>query len=128
MGRFRFRNKKATAPRVGGLFFPMRERLGFDARLLTPWVVRKMTVIAAETRSYKRAVIALKEADVFTSTKTVEQVVLDVGAELTHRRDAPQSPLPLANRPENVPQLAVRRFWFHSTKRRKMPGTNIEFG
>lgn len=85
----------------------MRERLGFDARLLTPLVVRKMTVIAAETRSYKRAVIALREADVFTSTNTVERVVLDVGAELTQRRDAPKSPLPLANRPENVPKLAV---------------------
>jgi hypothetical protein len=107
MGRFRFRNKKVIAPRVGGIFFPMRERLGFDARLLTPLVVRKMTVIAAETRSYKRAVIALREADVFTSTNTVERVVLDVGAELTQRRDAPKSPLPLANRPENVPKLAV---------------------
>jgi hypothetical protein len=85
----------------------MRERLGFDARELTPGVVRKMVKLAAETRSYKRAVIALGEADVCTSAKTVERVVLDVGGELTDRRDAPKSSLPLASRPENVPALAV---------------------
>jgi hypothetical protein len=85
----------------------MREPLGFDARELTPGVVRKIVKLAAETRSYKRGVIALKEADVFTSAKTVERVVLDVGGELTERRDAPKSSLPLANRPKNVPALAV---------------------
>jgi hypothetical protein len=85
----------------------MRERLGFDARELTPGVVRKIVKLAAETRSYKRAVIALKEADVCTSAKTVERVVLDVGGELAQRRDAPKSSLPLASRPENVPALAV---------------------
>ncbi len=85
----------------------MRESLGFDARKLTPSVVRKMTVIAAETRSYQRAVIVLREADICTSANTVERVVLDVGVELAQRRDAPKSPLPLANRPENVPKLAV---------------------
>jgi hypothetical protein len=85
----------------------MRERLGFEARELTPGVVRKVTKIAAETRSYKRAVITLVEADVFLSAKTVERVVLDVGTELTQRRDAPKTQLPLANRPENVPALAV---------------------
>ncbi len=85
----------------------MRELLGFDARELTPGVVRKIVKLAAETRSHKRAAIALSEADVFTSAKTVERVVLDVGGELTERRDAPQSSSPLANRPENVPALAV---------------------
>ena len=85
----------------------MRTALGFDARELTPGVVRKVVKLAAETRSYKRAVIALCEADVFTSAKTVERVVLDVGTELAQRRDAPKSSLPLARRPENVPALAV---------------------
>jgi hypothetical protein len=85
----------------------MREPLGFEARELTPGVVRKITKLAAETRSYKRAVIALQEADVFTSAKTVERVVQDVGGELTQRRDAPKSQSALANRPENAPALAV---------------------
>ena len=85
----------------------MREPLGFEARELTPGVVRKIVKLAAETRSYKRGVIALQEADVFVSAKTVERVVLDVGGELTERRDAPQTSLPLARRPENAPALAV---------------------
>lgn len=85
----------------------MREPLGFDARELTPGVVRKIVTLAAETRSYKRGVIALGEADVFVSAKTVERVVLDVGGELTQRRDAPKSSLPLARRPQNGPALAV---------------------
>jgi hypothetical protein len=85
----------------------MRELLGFDARELTPGVVRKIVKLAAETRSHKRAVIALVEADVCTSAKTVERVVLDVGGELTERRDASKSSTPLAKRPENIPALAV---------------------
>lgn len=85
----------------------MREPLGFEARELTPGVVRKIVKLAAETRSYKRGVIALQEADVFVSAKTVERVVLDVGGELPERRDAPKSLLPLAHRPQNAPALAV---------------------
>lgn len=85
----------------------MRDPLGFDARELTPGVVRRIVKLAAETRSHKRAVIALCEADVFTSAKTVERVVLDVGGELAKRRDAKKSSLPLARRPENIPALAV---------------------
>ena len=41
--------------RVGRLFFPLRETLGFDARELTPTVVLRITVLAAETRSFERA-------------------------------------------------------------------------
>lgn len=82
--------------------------MGFDARELTPVVVRKMTVMAAETRSFKRAVITLREADVRVSAKTVERVVHDVGQELAERRDVdPTSAEALAERPENVPALAV---------------------
>jgi len=85
----------------------MREALGFDARELTPRVVRKITILGAETRSFKRAVIALKEADVEISAKTVERVVADVGHELIGRRDNPKQHRTLARRPENIPQLAV---------------------
>jgi len=67
----------------------MREALGFDARELTPGVIRKITVLGAETRSFKRAAIALQEADVNVSAKTVERVMHDVGEELAERRDIP---------------------------------------
>lgn len=71
-------------------------------------MVRKITVLAAETRSFKRCVIALREADVKTSAKTVERVVHDVGRELAERRDAaPSRNEALAQRPQEPPELAV---------------------
>ena len=85
----------------------MREVLGFDARELTPRVVRKITILGGETRSFQRAVIALEEADVNVSAKTVERVVGDVGHELAERRDDPKRQRALANSPENVAELAV---------------------
>jgi hypothetical protein len=82
--------------------------LGFDARELTPKVVRKIAVLGAETRSFQRCVIALREADVAVSAKTVERVVHDVGSELAERRDAPPDRNEaLAQRPEAPPELAV---------------------
>jgi hypothetical protein len=70
--------------------------------------VRKITVLAAETRSFKRCVIAAREADVQVSAKTVQRVVHDVGAELAQRRDAsPKRNEPLAEHPEKPPELAV---------------------
>ncbi|MGH9620261.1 MAG: hypothetical protein ACRD45_11225, partial [Bryobacteraceae bacterium] len=82
--------------------------MGFDAREMTPKVVRKITVLAAETRSFKRCVIALREADVEVSANTVQRVVHDVGRELAERRDAaPHQNEALAQRPEEPPELAV---------------------
>lgn len=82
--------------------------MGFDAREQTPTVVRKIVRLAAETRSFARAVIALREADVNVCAKTVERVVHDVGVELAQRRDAdPKSDDALAECPENIPALAV---------------------
>lgn len=75
---------------------------------MTPRVVRKTAVLAAETRSFERAVIALREADVAISAKTVERVVHDVGRELAERRDLdPKRRAALAQRPEAPPELAV---------------------
>jgi hypothetical protein len=103
-----YKNWQVIVPSVVGIFFPLREDLGFDARQFTPVVIRKMVRLAAETRSYARAVIALEEADVEASAKTVERVVLDVGAELAARRDAnPKSSEALALAVEDVPDLAV---------------------
>jgi hypothetical protein len=98
-----------TAPAVGGAFSPFREALGLDARELTPLLVERITVSAAETRSFKRATIVMKNVgDSGVSAKTIERVVHDVGGELADRRDAdPKTDDALARRPEGPPELAV---------------------
>lgn len=76
--------------------------------MMTPRVVRKVIVLAAETRSFARAVIALNEADISLSASTVQRVVLEVGGELATRRDAdPKSAEALAIANEQAPELAV---------------------
>ena len=87
----------------------MRETLGFDARQLTPTAVLKITVLAAETRSFSRAEkTARNVAGLEVSAKTIERVVHDVGRELEQRRDtSTKSGDPLARRPEEPPDLAV---------------------
>lgn len=87
----------------------MRETLGFDARELTPTVVLRITVLAAETRSFARAErTARAVAGLEVSAKTIERVVHDVGRELEQRRDAAgKSGDALARRPEEPPDLAV---------------------
>jgi hypothetical protein len=104
-----FRNGKDTAENAARIFFPLRETLGFDARELTPLLVLKITVAAAETRSFKRAAIVLRDVGgQAVSEKTIERVVHDVGHELASRRDAdPRSDEALAQRPESPPELAV---------------------
>ena len=70
-------------------------------------MIRKITVLAAEVRSYQRATIVLRESDVLVSAQTVQRVVHEVGHELVERRDSKKPQLRLAKRPENVPALAV---------------------
>lgn len=98
---------KGVLLRVSEVFFPLREALGFDAREFTPRVIRKIKVLAAEVRSFPRATICLREADVSVSAKTVQRVVHEVGHELAVRRDSKKRSQRLAKRPENVPALAV---------------------
>lgn len=109
MGSSRSRSRRAIARRVGRLFFPLRETLGFDSRQLTPTAVLKITVLAAETRSFARAEkTARSVAGLDVSAKTIERVVHDVGGELEQRRDASaKTGDPLARRPEVPPDLAV---------------------
>ena len=93
---------------VGGLFFPLRETLGFDARDLSPGLVERIIFSAAETRSFARATVVLdKVGDAVVSDNTVQRVVGDVGRELAARRDASQHAPGLAERPESPPELAV---------------------
>src|SRR4030042_7092192 len=109
MGGSSCKSWKAIAHRVARLFFPLRETLGFDARGLTPTVVLRITVLAAETRSFERAEkTARSVAGLDVSAKTIERVVHDVGRELEQRRDAhAKSADALARRPEEPPDLAV---------------------
>jgi len=97
------------APNAVGAFFPLREALGFDARELTPLLVQRIAVAAAEARSFERAVIVMKQVgDQGVSAKTIERVVHDVGPELAERRDAdPKTDEALAMRPASPPELAV---------------------
>jgi hypothetical protein len=83
--------------------------LGFDARQLTPLLVQRLTIAAAEVRSFKRAAIVMKHVGgQAVSAKTIERVVHDVGRELAQRRDAdPKTDDALARRPESPPELAI---------------------
>ena len=69
----------------------------------------KITVLAAETRSFVRAEKAIRAvAELEVSAKTIQRVVHDVGRELAQRREAtPNSDEALAQRPEEPPELAV---------------------
>lgn len=72
-------------------------------------MIQRMIFAAAETRSFKRAVLVMTNVgDQPVSAKTIERVVHDVGWELTERRDAdPKTADALAQRPEIPPDLAV---------------------
>src|SRR5271165_5275041 len=103
------RNWRATAPAAAGLFFPMREDLGLDARELSPGLVERLVFTAAETRSFDRAELMMnKVGDATVSAPTIRRVVGDVGRELAARRDAESnSAAGLAQRPAEPPELAV---------------------
>lgn len=72
-------------------------------------MVLKIVVLAAETRSFKRAEKTANDvAGLSVSAKTIERVVHDVGRELAERRDTPvRAGDALARRPEEPPDLAV---------------------
>ena len=95
----------AHCPKCRRGFFPLRETLGFDARKLTPLLVQRIAVAAAEARSFERAAIVMKQvADQGVSAKTIERVVHDVGPEFAERRDAdPKTDEALAMRPASPP-------------------------
>jgi hypothetical protein len=66
-----------------GLFFPQRVALGLDARESTPGFKRQAVVLAAETRSFNRASIVMREVlGLQISTNTIERICLEVGNDL----------------------------------------------
>jgi hypothetical protein len=83
--------------------------LGFDARELTPLLVSRLVIAAAQTRAFGKAEIVMADvAGQPVSAKTIERVTHDVGHELADRRDASsQGGNSLAKTPEEPPELAV---------------------
>jgi len=83
--------------------------LGLDARELTPLLIQKITVTAADTRSFERTARVMRNTgDQPVSAKTIERVVHDIGWELAQRRDSdPKDDGALARHPEAPPNLAV---------------------
>lgn len=83
--------------------------MGFDARELTPLLVSRVVVAAAQTRAFQKAETVMADvAGQPVSAKTIERVTHDVGRELAERRDAPvASGNSLAKPPEAPPDLAV---------------------
>ena len=71
--------------------------------------VKKITVTAADTRSFERTARVMGNAgDQPVSAKTIERVVHDVGWELAQRRDCdPKDDGALAQHPQAPPNLAV---------------------
>ena len=91
-------------------FSPDRETLGFDARELTPLLIQRMTFAAAETRSFERAGLVMRNVgDQSMSAKTIERVVHDVGWELPSVvMPIPGLPTPWPSVPR-VPGIGRRR-------------------
>lgn len=68
---------------VDGLFFPQRTDLGFDGRQSTPGFKRQLIILAAETRSFKRAALVMKQVvGLAVSANTIERICLEAGNDL----------------------------------------------
>jgi hypothetical protein len=95
---------------VGGIFFPQREALGLDAKEWTPLLTQRIVYAAAETRSFARAAVVLRQVGGnAVSPKTVQRITHMIGNELAQRRDAEENEVveSLARPPEAPPELAV---------------------
>jgi hypothetical protein len=84
--------------------------LGLDAREWTPLLVQRIVYAAAETRSFARAAIVLRQVGGnAVSPKTIQRITHRVGSELAERREAPEGATveSLVHRPESPPELAA---------------------
>ena len=110
MGRLSSWSPSVIAADVGGIFFPQREALGLDAKEWTPLLVQRMVYAAAETRSFARAAVVLRQVGGnAVSPKTIQRITHVVGDELAGRRDAGESAdaQSLVCPPKSPPELAV---------------------
>lgn len=83
--------------------------MGFDARAFTPLMVQRGVVSVAETRSFVRAALVMREVGgQAMSAKTLQRLSGEVGRELAQRREQPAGASDgLARRPADPPALAV---------------------
>jgi len=84
--------------------------LGLDAKEWTPLLTQRIVYAAAETRSFARAAVVLKQVGGnAVSPKTIQRITHRVGHELARRRDAKETEVEesLVHRPESPPELAV---------------------
>jgi len=84
--------------------------LGLDSREWTPLLVQRIVYAAAETRSFARAAVVLREVGGnAVSTKTIQRITHVIGNELAERRDAAETAdqESLVRVPEAPPELAV---------------------
>ena len=112
---------------VAGLFFPQRIALGFDARESTPGFKRQLIILAAETRSFKRAVIVTRDVLGWqVDDNTIERLCLDAGAELAAAKESDWKTVLTGEVP--VPEVAIVEFDGGRIRTRKMdcgPGVHL---
>jgi hypothetical protein len=76
-------SQQPIAPSAVEAFSLLREMLGLDARELTPLLVQRIAVGAAEAPSFEWAAIVMKRVgDSGVTAKTIARVVHDIGPEL----------------------------------------------
>jgi hypothetical protein len=128
MARSTLRKPWRIAVAVDGLFFPQRRALGLDARQSTPGFKRQAILLCAETRSYQRAAIVMRQVlGLETSPNTIERMVLEVGNDLEAAQQADWSTVLTGE--STVPSLAIVEFDGGRIRTRKSgcgPGVHLE--
>lgn len=82
-------NPKATAPAVGGLFFPQAKSLGIDQTETSPALQQKIVYAGIAGRSFAQADEMLERlADLTVGAKQVERLTESIGDERVVERDA----------------------------------------
>jgi hypothetical protein len=102
-------SRSATAPPVGGIFFPQRPLLKLDTHAYSPAILLKVVEAGGQLKSFKLAAIMLQRlADVSISPRHTASLTAEIGEELRqardqraedwihHRRKKPSGPIPQA--------------------------------
>lgn len=80
--------------------------MGFDTRQATPGFKRQIVILNAETRSFKRASIVMRDVvGLCVSTNTIERISLEAGEELSAAKEDDWSEI--LSGEIVVPQVAV---------------------
>jgi hypothetical protein len=105
------KNRRPTAPAVGGLFFPQSKSLGIDRSERSPALTAKIAYAGANNTSYEQGDADLRElADLTVGSKQVRRVCKLIGGERCVERDeavANYQALPLPQRKETAPGVTA---------------------